>query len=447
MKPMTPEERRALMAKHFATTQYERVGDWRNTPETFEDPDDDGPGGSSVEKADRDRIVRPFDSFQSEGFNMVKMISSLHTSRLSAYGFTLEADMQQVDVYAVSEQLDTKTCPVCRIMHGKTFKVSHAKDTLDQILWLDDPEQIKALQTWPKKDMASLEELRGLTEEELVERNWHIPPYHPWCRGLLVHVGSVPELEYVNEVIGVKPGDPSLAQTPESFLQYGISLNEEQVKYWNNHMGVDLGEFLSGMTDRPPLEIMDEVADAIEVAETGPVRMEIALDGEPPFIRIDFAKALEGVGKLDIDQMYIPSESKVVLNLGTVDSNAFIKANSLPKLFQSWYGTWLALGVLLVSLQSTAETTTVEALKAGFEPDNWYRTQDEMLYRLEQTKDTMPEADYLYLRDTLTMGSEQSLWELADNPKYKNFLNAFDLEAVLDFRNSDAAERFTAYIR
>lgn len=142
-----------------------------------------------------DRIVRDFTSFDYEGNTMLKLISQLHTSRVSAFGFTAEADVLGVETYAINEQLDNKICPVCRAMHGRTFEVPAARRLLDQVLFEDDPDIIKSLQPWPSQKAANVAAMRGMTDAELIAKGWHIPPFHPWCRGLLVHVDSVPDLK------------------------------------------------------------------------------------------------------------------------------------------------------------------------------------------------------------------------------------------------------------
>lgn len=133
-----------------------------------------------------DTLLRPFQSFSENADTILKVTSQLHTSRLSALGFTAEADIKDILEYKVNEQLDNRGCPVCREMHGKSFSVESARGSLMRIIDETDPEVIKQVQGWPSQSKDGLKELRGLTSEQLVSRNWHIPPYHPYCRGILV---------------------------------------------------------------------------------------------------------------------------------------------------------------------------------------------------------------------------------------------------------------------
>lgn len=141
-----------------------------------------------------ERVVRDFVSFDKAGDEMLQLISQLHTSRLSAYGFTAEAEVVGMRRYAINEQLDVRICPVCREMHGKTFEVRDARRLLDTILREENPEAVKSLQPWPSQRKDEVEAMTNMSSDELVSRGWHIPPYHPGCRGLLVPAGTVPAL-------------------------------------------------------------------------------------------------------------------------------------------------------------------------------------------------------------------------------------------------------------
>jgi hypothetical protein len=140
-------------------------------------------------------LIQPFVSFRDGGRGYMQMVSALHTTRVAAYGFTSEAEILGVERYAINEQLDNKICPVCRAMHGRTFTVVSARNTLDVVLSVDDPQELRTLQSWPSQRASDVEKLRNMTEEEVVARNWHIPPFHPFCRGQLVPLGQVPNIE------------------------------------------------------------------------------------------------------------------------------------------------------------------------------------------------------------------------------------------------------------
>lgn len=136
------------------------------------------------------RKVRPFVSFAQDGFintakGSAQLASSLHTSRLSVYGYTVEANALNITTYQVSEVLDRRTCPVCETMNGKTFQTEWASQSIQSILAIDDPDTLRSVQPWPRQDPESVKALSQMSNKELVESNWHIPPYHPLCRGIL----------------------------------------------------------------------------------------------------------------------------------------------------------------------------------------------------------------------------------------------------------------------
>lgn len=141
------------------------------------------------------RILRDFQTFMDDaGRAYLDIASSLHTSRVSAFGFTAEALALDLKEYQINEQLDNRICSVCLLMHGKKFKVRDARAALEVVTRVSDPEELKLLQPWPKQTKKALAEMAALTPEELVGNNWHIPPFHPRCRGLLSRVGKVPAL-------------------------------------------------------------------------------------------------------------------------------------------------------------------------------------------------------------------------------------------------------------
>lgn len=121
--------------------------------------------------------------------NYLETVSSLHNSRLAAWGYVQEAQALNITTYAVSEQVDSAAiCPICLTMHGKTFTVSEVEPHLESLLTLDNLDDARSISPWPKQDKASVARLGGLSNEDIVKNGWHTPPYHPRCRGLLVRV-------------------------------------------------------------------------------------------------------------------------------------------------------------------------------------------------------------------------------------------------------------------
>jgi len=140
-----------------------------------------------VEKQEPIQFTKAFFSnVKRNGDAFIDIGSSQHTSRLASWGFTTEAEVLGITTYTVSEQLDSRTCPVCRTMHGKEFSVKQAKAKLEDQLSVENADDLKSIAPWPKQDKASMADLKSLSNQQIANKGWDTPPYHPLCRGILV---------------------------------------------------------------------------------------------------------------------------------------------------------------------------------------------------------------------------------------------------------------------
>lgn len=207
----------------------------------------------TVKKADP---LRNFASFMDDaGRAYFNLVSSLHTSRLSAYGFTAEAYALGLDEYRINEQLDARTCPVCRQMHGKIFKVADARRLLDVVIRVTDPDDLRQLQPWPKQNKETLEKLNTMTPDEMVAAGWHIPPFHPRCRGLLARVNKVPSLADID----ARHTDERKYATKADFLMLGINATDKQVEKWNNIAEVQPDVLISTMLKQTVTDMLKAI--------------------------------------------------------------------------------------------------------------------------------------------------------------------------------------------
>lgn len=146
---------------------------------------------ATVKKAEaQKRFVREFVSFQKDGDDMLKLISSLHTNRLAVWGFTAEAEVLGLETYQLRAVLDGRTSEFCRLINGKVFQVQDARKSIVEILNVDNPDDVKELQPWPKQTKDSIASYKSMSSKELTALNLHIPPFHPKCRTLLVRTSS-----------------------------------------------------------------------------------------------------------------------------------------------------------------------------------------------------------------------------------------------------------------
>lgn len=71
------------------------------------------------------RNVKDFVSFADAGMQGVKLVSTLHSSRLAVWGFTAEADTPGFEYYILTPVLDGRTSKFCRML-GERNLVFHA---------------------------------------------------------------------------------------------------------------------------------------------------------------------------------------------------------------------------------------------------------------------------------------------------------------------------------
>ncbi|HEY0820042.1 MAG TPA: hypothetical protein VGD46_14755, partial [Rhizobacter sp.] len=140
------------------------------------------------------------------GSQYLGLAANLHVSRLSSAGFLLEATAGGIKEYQVSELLDSHTCAVCRRMHGMTFPVAQGVQHLAQVFGTTDPIALANLAPWPKQTKAGLAAFNRLDQAGLLDARFHLPPYHPNCRGIIVPVGTVPVLEIDESLAGAVAG-------------------------------------------------------------------------------------------------------------------------------------------------------------------------------------------------------------------------------------------------
>lgn len=167
--------------------------------------------------------------------------ANLTTSRLVQFGALSQAQAGGVTTYQWNAQLDERTCPFCRGMHGKTFEVAPAMRDLSTILRSQDPDVARSLSPWPRITRQNINRLAGLTDDKLQEEGLAKPPAHPRCRCVLSVVGTVPRSEIRGFQVRplTRPGDPaparptSLLESPvrqADFDDLGTTLGAEEVE-------------------------------------------------------------------------------------------------------------------------------------------------------------------------------------------------------------------------
>lgn len=117
--------------------------------------------------------------------NNIDLGASLHTNRLSSWGFLVESELTGYTTFTVSAIIDGRTSQVCRILDGKVFHVAPAKVKLEKWLTITNPDDLKNIAPWPGSTQEALAELDAMSIDDLQANGWDTPPYHPYCRTIL----------------------------------------------------------------------------------------------------------------------------------------------------------------------------------------------------------------------------------------------------------------------
>lgn len=220
-----------------------------------------------VQKADP---VRDFVSFRQDGDDYLQMVSALHSSRLSGWGFLAEAEASSITTYKLNAMLDKRTSMFCRFCHGKVFQVSDARPLLDAAMLTDNPEDLKTIQPWPNQSKDSMEQYKQMSADELVKNKLHVPPFHPGCRTMMVKLSTTIRTP---KVVGRPKELPEYTSTVEDFTNLKIKINEGGVNVWNDYLKINPSQSLTLLTGKPMAEALAAVAPkTISVSAKGNVK-------------------------------------------------------------------------------------------------------------------------------------------------------------------------------
>jgi len=233
------------------------------------------------------RYVTPFVSFEKQGDEQLRMIASLNSSRLATWGFTAEAEVLGMARYKLTAVLDGRTSKFCRMINGHIFDVPDARRKVIEALNVQDPNDLKTVQPWPKQTKEAMAEYAKMSPQDFVDRGLHIPPYHPHCRTLLRHVQS-------SAGKATEPPVPTLPDDTEVFhpitqadlKELGVEATPEEVAWWNSQIGMSPTELIAKLTGMPPQEILTKGkgigANPIRFDEGGAGNIGVRARGELP---------------------------------------------------------------------------------------------------------------------------------------------------------------------
>jgi hypothetical protein len=147
----------------------------------------------TIQKADQSLVDMLNAAVMGTGKMVVDIGANLTTSRLVTLGFLSEAMDAKIDTYQINEVLDSRTCPVCQYMHGKTFRVEQEFSRVLTAIGTADPKELKSIAPWPSASKAGLTQLNGMSLGEMQAAGYGSPPFHPGCRGVLALTGTITE--------------------------------------------------------------------------------------------------------------------------------------------------------------------------------------------------------------------------------------------------------------
>jgi hypothetical protein len=409
---------------------------------------------SKTTKAEGDEApsVLPFSSFvDSAGRTFFNIASSLHTSRLSAFGFTAEADYLGVKQYRIDEQLDNRTCPVCEYMDGKVFDVEDARGFLDTVVRTEDADELKSLQPWPSQSKQGLEDLKSLSNDELVMSGWHVPPFHPRCRGLLAKVLSIAASPTTQQQEATAEG-PYIA-TAADFNQLGVSLSPARIEKWNQVMQASPAAVIAGLTGQTEQEVVQAALDSPDPKTAlGIQALTLASNGT---VNIELLRELTSAsGQLDsvTTDLYFRQDRK--LFIGSVEpltNEAAAASAAFKEVMTDIYGTAEQLGLPSIEAIAGSDMGGFAMAKYGFAPtvQGWENVKEQITRILAKSgiKDMLTDDELLLLDGILESDDPKDIFALADMPHLGEvLLSGSTYQGFLDMRDPESVARFLTYL-
>ncbi len=84
--------------------------------------------------------------------------------------------------YTIREVMDEKTCRYCRHMHGRTFSIKATKEQFERLV----RDGINFLNDYrPFVTTYKFDDFKEMDTQELQAAGFTIPPFHPYCRGII----------------------------------------------------------------------------------------------------------------------------------------------------------------------------------------------------------------------------------------------------------------------
>ncbi|KVR21715.1 hypothetical protein WK13_34825 [Burkholderia ubonensis] len=393
-----------------------------------------------------ERFLTDFVSFAQEGNDALKLASSLHSSRLATWGFTAEAELLGDDEYELTAVLDGRTSEFCRAINGKRFKLQPAREAIVRILSLDSPDAIKAAQPWPKQDKASMARYRDMSAAELTAAGLMIPPFHPFCRTMLIRAGVAPKLK-APTVTAEEQVIPKEHVDAHAFEELGVAVDDAELAHWNAYMPLS------------PVSVVAEVA-GIEPIDV----LHGDLMNKTP-IKIDPKGDITVTTKHKLGKGTVASSVVLDPFTGTL-YQSYIEFQKLsPETIVPFFKR-VEQGILAVAQSAGAREIVVTATTAasistytsmGYAPalGDWYSVRAQLLDdlqpggKLQTVAEALTPEQVQLVETVLSQGSVKGLEDLTKlaisvkgRPLYQVLLEGVELELSIDLADKGAIQKY-----
>lgn len=287
------------------------------------------------------------------GSNYWENLSGVAANRAYNFGIIDLAVEQAVEDYQLVNPMDVLTTEVCEYLHGKKFKVADAVSAMNA--YLATPPGT------PGVEFPTIEQIKGLSAEEIAGNQWGSPPYHGNCRTIIVLIGrtimsrTIPaDLE--EELLSPNIAEDVLAKTKGGYSSLFVAFEREmESRFGVSVKGLNREHICQDLFQKFEKDRFNELSllqkRAVEKEAVGRItRLAHAIDNLAPQVKEGMRRGVKSIGSfsgLDYAELggYADSYDKMAAFFDYSDSHIGIHPLTLKKASQKGRfgtrGTWL----------------------------------------------------------------------------------------------------------
>ena len=131
--------------------------------------------------------IRTPTGFHGSAAQYFEGVAALAATHARAFGQLTSFDEVGFTTYEIVNPRDSRTCPVCNHVNGKTFTVAQGRSQMESVLDAEDPDAVKAAHPWMTiKQIKAVSPKPGkqpaADSKALAAKGQALPPYHFRCR-------------------------------------------------------------------------------------------------------------------------------------------------------------------------------------------------------------------------------------------------------------------------